>query len=80
MKRAVPSEPKRCPAFEPLYEVDQCTGATIEIFFADRVLSGMKGAGWHWWICKLGDVPEWPPHGPFATSYSAYRDAMGSLR
>jgi hypothetical protein len=68
--------PKRHPKYEPLYDVDPRTGATVEIFFADRVLADMRGAGWHWWNTQAGEVPEWPPHGPFSTSYGAYRDAM----
>jgi hypothetical protein len=77
--KAVASDPQRHPKYEPLYDVDPCTGATIEIFFADHVFAGMKGAGWFHWTCKPGLVPDWPPNGPFATSYSAYRDALGSV-
>lgn len=72
----VASEPKRLPAHEPLYDTNPRTGATIEVFYADRVLTGMRGAGWFWWSCKAGNVPDWPPSGPFATSYAAYRDAL----
>jgi hypothetical protein len=74
--KTVASGPQRRPNYEPLYDVDPRTGATVEVFYADRVLTGMRGAGWHWWSCKPGSVPEWPPAGPFSTSYSAYRDAM----
>jgi hypothetical protein len=79
MTRAAPSEPKRCAAFEPLYDIDPHTGATIEIFWADRVLAksfGIRGAGWLWWSCPRGDVPG-QPNGPFGTSYRAYQDAQG---
>jgi hypothetical protein len=75
MTRAAPSEPKRWAAFEPLYEVDQRTGATVEVFYAERVLAGMRGAEWFWWRCTPGCVPDWPPIAPFGTSYSTYRDA-----
>jgi hypothetical protein len=43
MARAlIPSEQR--PAFEPLYDIDRRTGATIEIFYADGVLAGSFGA------------------------------------
>ena len=65
---------------EPLYEFDPQSGATIEIFYADRVLASSFGdrcAGWFWWSCRLGCLPDRTPTGPFATSYGAYRDAFG---
>jgi hypothetical protein len=70
------SDAQRHAKYEPLYDTDPSTGARIEVFFADRVLTGMNGAGWHWWSCPPGGPPQWPPHGPFATSYGAYQDAM----
>jgi hypothetical protein len=69
----------RRPRYEPLYDVDPRTGSTIEVFYADRALAksfGLKGAGWFWWTCRLGCLPG-RAIGPFATSYSAYRDALG---
>ena len=80
MTRAAPSEPKRCAAFEPLYDIDPHTGGTIEIFYADWIVTGMRGAGWFHWTCKPGLVPHWPPSGPFATAYRAYCDALGSFK
>ena len=77
----VRSDPQRRPAYEPLYDIDPRTGATIEIFWADRVLAGsfgMRGAGWVWWSCQRGSLPG-QPIGPFGTSYLAYRDALGSF-
>jgi hypothetical protein len=79
MARAVISDPKRRPAFEPLYDIDPRTGASIEVFYADRVLAksfGTGGAGWCWWACQPGCLPDGPPIGPFPTSYAAYRDAV----
>jgi hypothetical protein len=67
---------KRRAAREPLYDVDPRTGGAIEVFYADHVLAGMRGAGWFWWSCERGRVPEWPPVGPFTTAYRAYRDAL----
>jgi hypothetical protein len=73
---SVASAPERNLKHEPLYDAESCTGTTIEVFYADRMLTGMRGAGWHWWKTRPGVVPEWPPHGPFASSYRAYRDAL----
>jgi hypothetical protein len=68
----------RSAKFEPIYDVDPITGGTIEVFFADHVFDGMRG-GWHWWKSgSPGGVPDWPPNGPFGTSYCAYRDAVRS--
>ena len=39
MARAVISDPKRRTAFEPLYDLDPQTGASVEIFYADRALA-----------------------------------------
>ena len=80
MARAVISDPKGRSAYEPLYDIDPRTGASIEVFYADHVLAGSfgtRGAGWFWWSCKPGFLPDGPPSGPFATSYSAYRDWIG---
>jgi hypothetical protein len=79
MARAIVSRMERRPAYEPLYDIDPRTGASIEVFYADRVLAesfGTGGAGWCWWACQPGCLPEGPPIGPFATSYAAYRDAL----
>jgi hypothetical protein len=48
MARTENSEPSR---FEPLYELHPRTGASIEVFYADRALEtfGRRGAGWFWW-------------------------------
>jgi len=81
MARAVSSNPERRAAFEPLYDFDVRSGATVEIFFADNVLARSFGArsGWFWWRCKPGCVPDTPPTGPFGTSYTTYRDALERL-
>jgi hypothetical protein len=67
-------------AFEPLYDVHPRTGATIEVFYADRSLEtfGRSGAGWFWWHRRRGFSPASHAIGPFATRYAAYRDAMKS--
>ena len=79
MARAVICDPKRRTAYEPLYDIDPQTGASVEIFYADRVLTtsfGLHGDGWFWWACQPGCLPDGLPTGPFATSYGAYRDAL----
>jgi len=73
--KTVALDPQRCAKYEPLYDVDPSSGATVEVFYADRMFDGMR-AGWYWWSCKSGSVPKWPPKGAFRTSYSAYRDAV----
>ena len=67
-------------ARRPLYEIDPLTGATIEVFFADRSLEtyGWHGAGWFWWARQRGFAPDGPRRGPFATMYAAYRDAVSN--
>ena len=72
MARAVISDPKRHAAYEPLYEIDPQTGASVEIFYADRALArsfGTSEAGWFWWTCHSGSLPHDLPSGPFANSY-----------
>jgi len=77
--RAVISGPKRCAVYEPLYDIDPQTGASIEVFYADPALANSfgHGTGWFWWTCRRGFLPDDLPTGPFATSYGAYRDALG---
>ena len=68
----------QCFAHEPLYDIDPETGATIEVFYADRALGtfGRRGSGWFWCFRQRGFSPERQATGPFATSYAAYRHAM----
>src|SRR5437868_13161116 len=65
-------------AHEPLYDIDPHTGASIEVFYADRALEtfGREGSGWFWWSRRPGFAPDCPATGPFATSYAAYRHAI----
>jgi hypothetical protein len=65
---------------DPLYDIDPRTGATIEVFYADRELEtfGRCGAGWFWCSRRRGFSPEGQPTGPFATSYAAYRHALNT--
>jgi len=65
---------------EPLFDIHPRTGASIEVFYADRTLEtfGRCAAGWFWWSRRRGFPPEGAPRGPFATSYAAYRHAMNT--
>ena len=65
-------------AREPLFDVHPQTGATIEVFYADRSMEtfGRCGAGWFWWRRRRGFAPDSNATGPFATTYAAYRHAM----
>jgi hypothetical protein len=63
---------------EPLFDVHPGSGASIEVFYADRALEtfGRCGAGWFYWARRRGYSPGGPATGPFATSYAAYRHAL----
>ena len=76
--QAPTSSPRQRERHEPLYDIDPRTGASFEVFYADRALEtfGRGGAGWFWWFRRRGFSPDGSPTGPFATSYSAYRHAM----
>ncbi len=67
-------------AHEAFFDIHPVTGATIEVFYADRSLEtfGWRGAGWFWWPRRRGFAPTGQAIGPFPTSYSAYRDALHS--
>ena len=82
MARAVISDPKRRTAYEPLYDIDPQTGASVEVFYADRALAtsfGTRALGGSGGLvsprCLPGAVA-----GPFADNYLAYRDALGGLK
>jgi hypothetical protein len=75
--------PTSCPGRarrEPFYDINPRTGVSIEVFYSDRTLEtfGRGGAGWFWWERQRGFAPDGSPTGPFATSYSAYRHALGT--
>jgi hypothetical protein len=74
------ANPRQHARREPLFDVDPRTGASIEIFYGDRSLEtfGRCGAGWFWWSRRRGRSPDGSPTGPFATSYAAYRHALGT--
>ena len=64
---------------KPLFDIHPVTGASIEVFFADGLATfGRGGVGWFWWPRRRGFAPEGPAHGPFHSSYSAYRNAINT--
>jgi hypothetical protein len=64
----------------PIFDIHPVTGVGIEVFYTDRTLEtfGRGGAGWFWWSRRRGFSPDGPATGPFATSYAAYRHALGT--
>lgn len=76
--RAPTSNPRQRAGREPFFDVHPQTGASIEVFYANRALEtfGRFGAGWFWWPRRRGCSPDGSPTGPFATSYAAYRHAV----
>ncbi len=81
MARAVISDPRRRTVYEPLYDTDPQTGASVEVFYADCALAKSFGrdSGWYWWACQPTCLPG-TVAGPFADNYLAYRDALGGLK
>lgn len=75
MAPQMPSNPRQR---EPLFDVHPRTGASIEVFFADRSLETFDrlGSGWFWWSRRRGFSPDGPATGPFTMSYAAYRNAF----
>jgi hypothetical protein len=73
-----PSNLRQRGRHEPLFDTHPLTGASIEVFYADRSLEtfGRGGSGWFWWSRRHGFAPDGPATGPFPTRYSAYRDAF----
>ena len=65
-------------AHKSLFDIHPVTGATIEVFYADRSLEtfGWVGAGWFWWPRRPGFASMGPANGLFPTSSSAYRHAF----
>jgi hypothetical protein len=68
-------------AKEPFYDLDRINGRAVEVFYADaRLAREFSGsAGWYWWECYPGCLPDSDAFGPFPTSYRAYHDALISF-
>ena len=54
MARAVASNFERRASYEPLYDFDPRTEASVEVFYADQVLAKSFDTrpGWFWWTCR----------------------------
>ena len=52
----------------------------VEVFYAERgeltnEEGEVRGAGWYWWSCFPGCLPDGEPNGPFDTEEEAAKDA-----
>lgn len=53
----------------------------VEVFYAKRgefeheATDEPSPAGWYWWTCLPGCLPDSPPFGPFETKEAAIADA-----
>lgn len=74
--------------FDPKRASDPHALPDLEVFYADAgdLSSDMpegpqddepSEAGWYWWPCLPGCLPDGPPEGPFASADEALRDAQG---
>ncbi len=49
---------------------------SFEVFYADQNdIDDGSDAGWYWWACFPGALPDSDPVGPFDTELSAIHDA-----
>jgi hypothetical protein len=71
------STDRRSQRYEPIFDVDAVTGVSIEVFWLTPLWKRSAGA------VSVGSGTsagagsrQGPAHGPFPTSYSAYRDAL----
>ena len=57
----------------PNIEVFEVSAREAErrVFFPE-----LTGAGWYWWACFPGCLPDGPPQGPFTTEAAAVADAQ----
>ena len=46
---------------------------TFEVYYASN---DVELAGWYWWPCFSGRLPDGEASGPFPTSRDAYEDAL----
>lgn len=70
----------------PAREADKFALPDIEVFYADAGDFGgefdpaggeeVNEAGWYWWSCFPGCLPDSEPMGPFATEAEALADAQ----
>lgn len=64
--------------FDPAREEEPYALPDCEVFYADDLI-GEDGeplpAGWYWWACFPGCLPDGEPSGPFDTEEEALADA-----
>ena len=53
---------------------------SFEVFYAVKIVTdqGDIGAGWYWWPCSPGCMPDGDASGPFLTEEDAIADALQS--
>ena len=67
--------------FDPKRESDPHALPDCEVFYADAGELGEDGdgdprlAGWYWWACFPGCLPDSDPSGPFETEADALANA-----
>ena len=66
---------------DPEREDDPYALPDCEVFYAERGefecdSNEPSGAGWYWWACFPGCLPDGEPNGPFATEKEALADAQ----
>ncbi len=66
----------------PYNETEMTMPPNIEIFYQDmadtkwgNLDSYFSGAGWYYWFCQPGCLPDSDPIGPFVTEADAIADA-----
>ncbi len=65
--------------FDPSRESDPHALPDCEVFYAGDLINEEgepMDAGWFWWACFPGCMPDGPPNGPFATEAEALADAQ----
>lgn len=76
--------------FDPKREADPYSLPDCEVFYAEEgeLWSGQPEigeenspnlAGWYWWACFPGCLPNGEPEGPFATAAEALADAQDGM-
>lgn len=65
--------------FNPKRESDPYSLPDCEVFYADDLIDEdgePLDAGWYWWACFPGCLPDGEPSGPFNTESEALADAQ----
>ncbi len=65
--------------FDPRREAAEHSLPDCEIFYADDLIDDDGSplpAGWYWWACSPGCLPDSDPCGPFDTEEEALENAQ----